>query len=75
MTAYGLVMVVAHHRDNLEDGVGGPPMPEVLFDEAMLAADFTDLEVVENSRVLRRVEKEEHSGDAIDVVFIGRRAS
>ena len=70
----GVVCVVAHHRDNLEDGVGGPPRPDVLFDEAMLASDFADLDVIENSRVLRRVEKEGISADAIDVVFIGRRA-
>jgi SAM-dependent methyltransferase len=69
----GVLCVVAHHLDNLEDGVGGPPVPDVLFHETMLAADFAGLDVVENSRVLRRVDKEGVIGDAIDVVFMGRR--
>mgnify|MGYP001820854630 CR=1 FL=1 len=70
----GRVVVVAHHSENLENGVGGPPMPEVLFDQDMLAADFAGLEVIENNRVLRRVEMDDVGGDAIDVIFIGRRA-
>ncbi len=71
----GRVVVIAHHRENLDHGVGGPPMPEVLFDEDMLAADFAGLEVIENTRVLRHVDKEDVTGDAIDIVFIGRRVA
>ena len=69
----GRVLVVAHHRDNLEHGFGGPPMPEVLFDEEDLAADFAQLRVIENARVIRHMEKDGQVGDAIDVVFIGQK--
>ncbi len=69
----GLVFIVAHHRDNLEQGHGGPPMPEVLFDEEMLAADFPGFVVEENARVLRRVEKDDVVANAIDIVFSARK--
>jgi SAM-dependent methyltransferase len=73
LAAGGKVLVVAHHRDNLEHGYGGPPMLEVLFDEADMEGDFSELEIVENQKVIRHVEKEDQVGDAIDIVFIGRR--
>lgn len=69
----GRVLVVAHHRDNLEQGVGGPPTLDVLLDEQSLAEDFADLVVIENSRVIRRVDNDGQVGDAIDIVFIGER--
>ena len=69
----GRVFVVAHHRDNLEHGIGGPPMIEVLFDEETVAADFDGFEIVENNRVVRRVEKDDVSGDALDLVFIATK--
>lgn len=67
----GRVFVIAHHSDNLEHGIGGPPMPEVLFDEATLIADFAGFEVVEIGRVVRHVEKGDVKGNAIDVLFHG----
>lgn len=69
----GQVLIVAHHVDNLEHGIGGPPMVEVLFDEADLAGDFADFDVIENSRVLRHVDKGDVVGDAIDIVFVGTK--
>jgi SAM-dependent methyltransferase len=71
----GRVLVVAHHRDNLEHGYGGPPMLEVLFDETELADDFAALEIIENERVIRHVEKDGDVGDAIDIVFIGQKTA
>ena len=65
----GSVLVVAHHKDNLEQGVGGPPMLEVLFDEEMLAGDFAGFSVIENQRIARRVETGDVVGDALDLVF------
>jgi SAM-dependent methyltransferase len=69
----GSVFVVAHHRDNLTQGIGGPPLPEVLFDEEMLAADFAGFEVLENARVLRHVSQGDVAGDAIDVIFFAKK--
>jgi len=69
----GRVVVVAHHRDNLEHGFGGPPMLEVLFDEDGIAGDFPGFEIIENNQVVRHVEKDGVSGDALDLVFIARK--
>jgi len=52
----GTVWLIAHHSDNIADGVGGPPYPEVLFDESALADDFSDLDVLQNEKVYRNVE-------------------
>ena len=70
----GRVFVIAHHRDNLENGIGGPPMIEVLFDEDLIAGDFPGFEIIENTRVLRRVDKGEDSGEAIDLLFYATKA-
>ena len=49
----GMLFLVAHHADNLEHGVGGPQIAEVLYTEAELADDFASLEIVTLERVLR----------------------
>lgn len=69
----GAVVVVAHHRDNVRLGVGGPDYPEVLYDEGTLAADFADLTIERNERVLRPVRRDDMAGTAIDVVLVARR--
>ncbi|MDJ0498639.1 MAG: methyltransferase domain-containing protein [Acidimicrobiia bacterium] len=69
----GHVFIIAHHRDNLTEGIGGPPIAEMLFDEEMLAVDFAGFEVVENARVLRPVSQGDVAGDAIDVIFFARK--
>jgi SAM-dependent methyltransferase len=66
----GRLVVIAHHLDNFADGVGGPPVPELLFTEQQLADDFSDLEMLRNERVIRSTDQ----GDAIDVVFVGMRS-
>ena len=55
----GTVWLIAHHSDNITDGVGGPQFPEVLFDESALAADFSDLEILRNEKVYRDTESED----------------
>jgi SAM-dependent methyltransferase len=68
----GVVFVIAHHADNLEHGIGGPQYPEVLFTEDDLAADFAGLTVDRLERVIRRVDREDLSGEAIDVLLLAR---
>ena len=59
----GTLIVVAHHTDNLEQGVGGPQHPAVLYSEQDVVQDATaaaarigvDLEVQEAARRERRV--------------------
>ena len=65
----GRVVVIAHHLDNFENGVGGPPVPELLFTEQQLAGDFAELEILRNEKVIRTTEL----GDAIDLVFVASR--
>lgn len=55
----GTIFLIAHHADNLEHGVGGPPYPEVLFGEADLAADFDTFDILNNQKVYREVEGED----------------
>ncbi len=69
----GTLMLIAHHRDNLEHGVGGPSSAEMLFTEEDIAADFAGLIVERNERVSRRVERDGVVGNAFDVLFIGRK--
>jgi len=64
----GLLVVIAHHRDNFENGVGGPPVPDLLFTEQQLADDFAEFEVLRNEKVLRETDH----GNAVDLVFVGR---
>ena len=68
----GRVLLVAHHRDNLESGLGGPQDPDVLFTERMLAADFAGLIQERNERVVRRVDSDDLVGDALDLLFVAR---
>lgn len=70
----GQLFLIAHHSDNIERGVGGPPYPEVLFDEDLLASDFADLEILRNEKVFRPVEGPDGAvRDAHDVLFLGRK--
>ena len=54
----GMIFLVAHHLDNLTQGVSGPPMAEALFTEDDLAVDFADVEIERNEKVLRDVERD-----------------
>lgn len=71
----GRILLIAHHRDNLERGIGGPQSLDVLFDEAQLADDFAELELVRNEVVLRPVDKDGMSGEAIDILFIAEKSA
>lgn len=65
----GSLLLVAHHRDNLEHGIGGPPMPEALFAEADLAEDFATVTIERNEKVLRDVDRDGIVKTAHDVVL------
>jgi len=69
----GRVIVIAHHLDNLEHGVGGPPYPELLLTEDLLREDFADLEIDRCESVLRPVDKDGVTGTAIDVLMVARK--
>ena len=72
----GTLWLIAHHSDNITDGVGGPPYPEVLFDERALADDFSDLDLLRNEKVYRDVE----GGDGLvrvahDILMVATKPS
>ena len=50
----GTLLVIAHHTDNLTDGVGGPQDPAVLYSERDVIAD---LGVIDCSAILERTER------------------
>jgi 2-polyprenyl-3-methyl-5-hydroxy-6-metoxy-1,4-benzoquinol methylase len=68
----GSVFLIAHHKENLEHGVGGPPSLEVLFDEEEIAGDFAGFVIEENTKVFRPFV--DGGGDAIDLLFVARKA-
>ena len=71
----GALLVIAHHTDNLTDGVGGPQDPTVLFSETDVVADLraidgsTTVELAE--RVTRPVAGSERP--ALDVLVRARK--
>jgi SAM-dependent methyltransferase len=66
----GTLLVVGHHRENLEDGYGGPQDSRVLFTPDGVAAGLDGFEIERAERVLRPVEGER---DAIDALVRARR--
>jgi SAM-dependent methyltransferase len=71
----GRFVLVAHHRDNLVHGYGGPPDERVLMRAADVVDDLagTGLEVVTAERVERPVETEEGSRTALDCLVVATR--
>lgn len=66
----GRLIVIGHHRDNLEHGYGGPSSAAVLYTEADIEARLDGLEVERAERVRRPVESVEGDHHAIDAVVV-----
>ncbi len=72
----GTLLIVGHDRSNLEEGVGGPRDPAVLYTAEELIGDLPPgLEVERAERVTRTVEAEGHGGPgvALDALVRARR--
>jgi SAM-dependent methyltransferase len=71
----GTLVVIAHERDNLEHGHGGPPdarfLPTVA--EVLAAIDGQGLDVEHAGQVRRTVETDEGPREAIDLLVRARR--
>lgn len=67
----GMLFVVGHHADNLEQGVGGPQNPDVLYTETDLAK-WCELDVVSARKVERAVDTEAGPAAAVDALLIAR---
>ena len=62
----GTLIAVGHALANLQDGVGGPPYPEILWTEDRLTPLLGGLKIAEITEVLRPVDGSEI--DAIDLL-------
>lgn len=71
----GTLLIVGHDRDNLERGVGGPSSPEVLLtaDEVTADLDGTGLQIDVAEQVLRPVETDDGTRNAIDLLVRAHR--
>jgi SAM-dependent methyltransferase len=71
----GRVVVVAHHLDNLANGIGGPRTADVLYTCDTMSHDFGALEIERCERVIRTVgEGSRHGpGEAIDLLCVARK--
>lgn len=65
----GMLLVVAHERDNLENGYGGPQNPDHLPTvQDVVDAIGRELEIERAEQVIRHVDTDEGPRDAIDLV-------
>ena len=71
----GTFLLVAHARRNLDEGVGGPQDPDVLLTVDQVRGDLagTGLEITRAEELLRPVETEDGTRDAIDLVVQAHR--
>jgi len=75
--AGGTLLVIAHERDNLEHGHGGPPDPAVLptVADVVAALDGSGLEIADARQVRRPVDTSEGPREAIDLLVRATRPS
>jgi SAM-dependent methyltransferase len=64
----GQILVIGHDLTNLEEGVGGPQDPEILYAPEAIAAQLSGLEIRHAERVRRPVVTDEGTKDAIDTL-------
>ncbi len=68
----GAIVVIAHARDNLERGVGGPQDPSVLPTPDEVVEYLDGLTIERAGHVTRPVETDAGQRDAIDLVVVAR---
>jgi 2-polyprenyl-3-methyl-5-hydroxy-6-metoxy-1,4-benzoquinol methylase len=73
LAAGGTLLLVGHHRRNLEEGVGGPSSPDVLIEPEDVVASLPGFAIERSEAVLRPVETEEGTRQAIDALVRARR--
>jgi SAM-dependent methyltransferase len=75
VAAGGTLLVVAHDRDNLEHGYGGPPDPSVLYEAADVVgvAEREGLTVERAGTVVRVVDTDAGPREAIDTLVRAHR--
>jgi SAM-dependent methyltransferase len=73
----GRLLIVGHHLDNLEVGVGGPQDPAVLTTPARIVDDLagTGLRILSAEAVERQVETDAGTKLALDALVLAERAT
>lgn len=69
----GRLVVVGHHRDNLESGVGGPQDVAVLHTPDEIVEALPDLDIERAARVEREVATPTGPRTALDALVVARR--
>lgn len=69
----GELFMVGHDISNLDEGVGGPQVPDLLWDLDLMLGWLGDLKTVEGGIVLRPVEVDGDIAHARDVLVRARR--
>ncbi len=70
----GTLLVVGHHTDNIEKGIGGPQVPELLYRPSDITDMTGGLEIEKAEAVERPVDRSGVTGIAIDTLVRARRA-
>ena len=70
----GTLLVVGHHDDNIEHGIGGPQDPEILYRPEEVASMLDGLDVEKAERVKRPVERDGSKVVALDTLVRARRS-
>jgi len=70
----GELFLIGHDISNLDEGVGGPQVPDLLWDLDLMLEWLGELQVVEGGIVLRPVEVDGDVQHARDVMIRARRA-
>lgn len=71
----GELFLIGHERSNIDDGHGGPQIPEILTDVKALVGWLGDLEVIEAQVVRRPIETEEGRVYARDALVRARQVA
>lgn len=74
LAAGGEMFLIGHALSNLEEGVGGPQVPERLWDLDLMLEWVQPLSLVEGGIVKREVEVDGEVRHALDVLIRARRA-
>jgi SAM-dependent methyltransferase len=64
----GTLLLVGHHPDNIERGIGGPQLPEILFSESDVVGMLPGLRIEKAAMVERAVDRAGVTGIALDTL-------
>ena len=69
----GTLLLVGHHPDNIDRGMGGPQLPEVLHSESAIAGMLPGLRIEKAGMVERAVDRAGVTGIALDTLVRATR--